>query len=572
MIVALPRISLARVTRRFFYLLLLSGTLLPGLSAPATSSAHRSVRKTAAVASSTTVWYRGNTHTHTTNSDGDGSPFDVASRYKDLGYNFVFITDHNKFTDVNTINGQIGVPGQFAVLGGEEVTDSFNGKAVHTIGLDNSTAVQPQQGGSVLETINNDFAAVRQSGGLPYIAHPNYGFALTADDLRNMSGSSLFEIYNAHPSVNNVGDATHPSVEAMWDDVLSGGRLLYGVAADDEHNLNKVGGAMPGRAWIMVRAASLSAGAITQALERGDFYASTGVTLRDYQVSATSVSITVDEASSGPTTIDFIGRNGRLLQRSADSQATYQFTGEEMYVRAKITNADGLAAWTQPIYTASLSPTNAILNGASFGNEPAVVKTVAPGSIATATGFGLAGAGVQSERLPDGTFPTSLAGTSVTVNGRPAPVYFASLTQVNFQVPEETEVGTADVVVTNADGRQMLSQVCVVNASPGLFTVDGTGRGDAFYVDVATLLSSLFMPDDGARRLHLYATGVRGATQVQAFLNGQAVTVEAVKPCRGLPGLDQVNVAIPPGVFTSGAATLLIRADGVESNAVTLRL
>src|ERR1700742_3264754 len=111
MIVALPRISLARVTRRFFYLLLLCGTLLPGLPAPAASSAHRSVKKSAAVASSTTVWYRGNTHTHTTNSDGDSSPFDVASRYKALGYNFVFITDHNKFTDVNTINGQLGVPG-----------------------------------------------------------------------------------------------------------------------------------------------------------------------------------------------------------------------------------------------------------------------------------------------------------------------------------------------------------------------------------------------------------------------------------------------------------------------------
>ncbi|HZT58759.1 MAG TPA: CehA/McbA family metallohydrolase [Pyrinomonadaceae bacterium] len=571
MIAALPPCPLARVARRFFHLLALCGALLSGLAAPAGSSAHRSVRR-AAGASSTNVWYRGNTHSHTTNSDGDGSPFDVASRYKALGYNFVFITDHNKFTDISTINSQLAVPGQFAVLGGEEVTDSFSGKPVHTIGLNNTTAVQPQQGASVLETMNNDFAAVRQAGGLPYIAHPNYGFALTADDLRKMSGSSLFEIYNAHPVVNNVGDATHPSVEAMWDDVLSSGRLLYGVAADDEHNLNKVGGALPGRAWVMVRAASLSAGAITQAMERGDFYASTGVTLQDYQVSATSVTVTVDAASSGPVTIDFIGRNGQLLARSNDSQATYQFTGGEMYVRAKITNDAGLAAWTQPIYTASLSPSNAILNGASFGNEPAVVKTVAPGSIASVNGFGLAGAAVQSQRQADGTFPTSLGGTSVSVNGRPAQIFFASLTQVNFEVPDETEVGTADVVVTNADGRQMRSQVFVANASPGIFTVDGTGRGDAFFVDVATLLSSLMLPDDGARRLHLYGTGVDSATQVQAFVNGQAVAVEAVRPCRRLPGLDQINIAIPPGVLTSGAATLLIRADGVDSNTVTLRL
>ena len=56
------------------------------------------------------------------------------------------------------------------------------------------------------------------------------------------------------------------------------------------------------------------------------------------------------------------------------------------------------------------------------------------------------------------------------------------------------------------------------------------------------------------------------------LVNGQAVTVEAVKPCHGLPGLDQINIAIPPSVFVSGAATLLIRADGVDSNTATLRL
>jgi uncharacterized protein (TIGR03437 family) len=567
-----PSCSPTKLARGLVYALVLFIALLCVTPASLSSSAYKPAGHLAG-ASSTPVWYRGNTHAHTTNSDGDSSPASVASRYRDLGYNFLFITDHNKLTDVEDLNAELGVAGQFLVIRGEELTDSFNGKPVHINGLNNSSAVLPQQGVDVLSTIENDTAAIRRAGGLPYIAHPNFGFAITADDLKRVTGSALFEVYNAHPVVNNVGDATHPSVEAMWDEALSSGKLLYGLAADDEHNLFKAGGALPGQAWVMVRAASLDAGAITQALERGDFYASTGVTLQDYQLSATGITITVDEALSGQTTIDFIGKNGRLLRRSTNSPAVYNFTGDEMYVRAKITAGGGKAAWTQPVYTARLSPTDAILNGASLGNEPGTGRVIAPDSIAVATGLGLAAGTQQTQRQPGGAFPTSVAGTTVTINGRLAPIYYASSTQVNFYVPAETETGTADVVVANADGVRMRSQIRVAGAAPGVFTVDGTGRGNAFFVETNTLFCSFFMPDDGARRLHLYATGVRGAAQLQITLNGLPVTVEAVKACRGLQGLDQINIAIPPNTLPiGGVGTLIISADGSSSNPTTLRL
>src|SRR5258708_958894 len=75
---------------------------------PAKQQAIRRPVKTA-----TPQWYRGNTHTHTNNSDGDSSPHDVAERYKSLGYNFVVITDHNKLTDVDSLNAELGSPGEF---------------------------------------------------------------------------------------------------------------------------------------------------------------------------------------------------------------------------------------------------------------------------------------------------------------------------------------------------------------------------------------------------------------------------------------------------------------------------
>ena len=67
-------------------------------------------------------WYRGNTHTHTINSDGDTSPDGVARWYREHDYNFLFITDHEFITDVGPLNALFGAEGRFLVLPGQEVT------------------------------------------------------------------------------------------------------------------------------------------------------------------------------------------------------------------------------------------------------------------------------------------------------------------------------------------------------------------------------------------------------------------------------------------------------------------
>src|SRR5450432_515060 len=109
----------AKFARRFLFIVLISL-----LAAFLVSSERRPLTHVAAV-SATSVWYRGNTHTHTNNSfDGESSPLAVASTYKELGYNFLFITDHNKLTSVDSVNAELAVPGQFLVIRGEEVTDS----------------------------------------------------------------------------------------------------------------------------------------------------------------------------------------------------------------------------------------------------------------------------------------------------------------------------------------------------------------------------------------------------------------------------------------------------------------
>ena len=205
-----PRLASARSFRQQIAIVaLLAGVALVA-SAFAVSAEHKPVPTAPRLAAP--QWYRGNTHTHTNQSDGDSSPADVAARYKSLGYNFVVITDHNRLTDVDSLNEEIGAPGAFLVMKGEEVTDSWNGKPVHLNAINSSSVVSPQHGADVLGTINNDLAAIRQAGGLAYVAHQ---LLLRALCQRSPNPSALlFEVYNAHPVVNNGGDATHPSVEA----------------------------------------------------------------------------------------------------------------------------------------------------------------------------------------------------------------------------------------------------------------------------------------------------------------------------------------------------------------------
>ena len=84
-------------------------------------------------------------------------------------------------------------------------------------------------------------------------------------------------------------------------------------------------------------------------MERGEFYSSTGVTLRDYRVDATSMTLDIRESAWSKYRVQFIGRGGRVLAERTESPATYEFRGEEGYVRARVIASNGLMAWTQPV-------------------------------------------------------------------------------------------------------------------------------------------------------------------------------------------------------------------------------
>jgi len=297
-------------------------------------------------------WYKGNTHTHTVNSDGDSTPNEVVRWYREHGYQFLVLTDHNFLTSVAGLQAVHGADEQFLVVRGEEITDRFGEKPLHINGLDVSDLVTPQGGNSVTEILQRDVDAIRKAGGVPHINHPNFRWAITPEELQRVRNNKLLEIYNGHPQVNNLGGGGVRGLEEAWDAILSAGTLLYGIAVDDAHTFKDPGNpnvAGPGRGWVMVRAPRLEARALLEAMERGDFYASTGVELSDYEATPTSIRVTVRPTAFSKYRIQFIGRGGRLLSEQTEPSATYAIKGDEGYVRARVVESNARMAWTQPV-------------------------------------------------------------------------------------------------------------------------------------------------------------------------------------------------------------------------------
>ncbi|MCE5272404.1 CehA/McbA family metallohydrolase [bacterium] len=307
----------------------------------------------------TAGWYRGSVHTHTVNSDGDSSPDAVAAWYKEHGYQFLVITDHNFVTDVRGLNALLGANEKFLVIPGEEVTDKFvtpEGKRlpVHMNAINLAKTLKPAGGSSVTEVLQRNDAMVNAAAGACIVNHPNYIWAFDYRQLLEVEGLRLFEVASQDPTVCNWGGGGRIGTEAIWDSLLSHGRRVFGVAGDDVHDFKSWGPDQinPGRGWVMVRADSLEAGALCAALNRGEFYFSNGVWLKEIRVDHGSLRVEIERPEEEPTeyTVTFIGQGGKVLATAYESPAVYRFSGGEGYVRAKVVDSNGRVAWTQPVW------------------------------------------------------------------------------------------------------------------------------------------------------------------------------------------------------------------------------
>jgi uncharacterized protein (TIGR03437 family) len=151
-----------------------------------------------------------------------------------------------------------------------------------------------------------------------------------------------------------------------------------------------------------------------------------------------------------------------------------------------------------------------VVNAASFASPGQPSSGIVPGSIASLFGQNLAPAPRQAQALP---LPRSLEGTSVTVNGIPAPLFYVSPNQINFQVPRGLDRfgGPVPVVVTTAAGPSAPVLADVAYAAIGIFTQESRGCGQGAVQNVAS---------DGSRTLNSPAQSASPSSFVSVYATG----------------------------------------------------
>ncbi len=219
--------------------------------------------------------------------------------------------------------------------------------------------------------------------------------------------------------------------------------------------------------------------------------------------------------------------------------------------------------------------------------------------IVAAFGANLATQTATVSELP---LPTDLIGVRVVVTdsrgvARPAPLFFVSPTQINYQIPPETADGVASVAIIYSHNTVAAGVAAITPVSPALFTADASGAGPPaatlLRVDPAGNLSyeavarfdpatNRFTPvpiNLGAEGeevfLLLYGTGVRGRSQLGAIrcsLGGVAAEVSYAGEATGFVGLDQLNVKLPRALTGRGDVEVVLQVDGVAANAVRVNI
>lgn len=294
-------------------------------------------------------WAKGNLHTHTTRSDGDLAPEHVAEWYSAHGYDFLVLSDHDHLTVLEApASEQRKWP---LLVRGQEVTS--RSVSVHVNGYGLGREVEALEGhDDAVKTLQTNIDRIRAAGGLASVNHPNFRWALTDQDLRVVTGYTFVEIFNGHHQSNNEGGGGRASTVQIWDRLLSAGKRVWGVAVDDAHDFTGEFGperSNPGRGWVQVRSPRLTEAAVLEAMDQGDFYASTGVRLPELRATPDEIVLEIDPELDARYTTVFTCQNGGEVHAVDGLTARYRPSRLDRYVRATVYSSRGTRAWTQPV-------------------------------------------------------------------------------------------------------------------------------------------------------------------------------------------------------------------------------
>lgn len=289
---------------------------------------------------------KGNLHTHTTRSDGLGTPEEVIRKYMAHGYDFLALTDHRRYNYLNFLP-----EGEITILPGMEMDRNIEGPGIHCFHAvclgplkeDGNGFDQDQVFERGVVKNQEEFQPVlnmiHQNNNITLYCHPQWS-STPAREFERLQGNFAMEIWNSGCAMENDSDTN----AAYWDELLVQGKRIFGAAVDDGHPMEHhcLG-------WVMVNSQN-SVGAILKALSQGAFYSSCGPVIRDFYVED---GMAVAETSPCQRILFTYGQAPNRMfcaSQGLISKAEFKFPPYYRYLRAVAVDDQGRRAWSNPIF------------------------------------------------------------------------------------------------------------------------------------------------------------------------------------------------------------------------------
>lgn len=324
-------------------------------------------------------YYKANLHCHTRASDGRATPETVKEEYKKRGYSVVAFTDHEHLFNYAHLSDE-----DFVAINGYEL--SITGPKVDTYGpLPSSRqihiniyskdpacdvtpfyseskdwykfedmhhlvkATEPFERGFAPEKVNALVARAHELGFLVSLNHPNWSL-ITAEDYLGYEGFDFIEVHNT-----GCIKSGHHTDEAAYNDLMKAAKRIFAIATDDNHNAFGFEGIKTDSfgGWVMIAAEKLGYSEIMNALEAGDFYASTGPEIHSITLDDSGEEGVVRIKCSPAKAIYLITqgrRNARALPEDGEeliTEAAIKLYPQDCRFRIRIEDGKGGCAWSQ---------------------------------------------------------------------------------------------------------------------------------------------------------------------------------------------------------------------------------
>jgi len=222
--------------------------------------------------------------------------------------------------------------------------------------------------------------------------------------------------------------------------------------------------------------------------------------------------------------------------------------GMHRIVFTEVDPAGGSATASSILEVDSGTPVVARVVNSASRSEAAVCS---PGAIASLEGRWLAEGPAASD--PTG-HSTELSGTVVRINGMAVPILSVSTSRVDFLCPVAMPGSTLEIALQTSTGIARPIQTVSRETTPGIFSLDGSGRGQGIIMHsgTATMVmtpnyqysSRAALPDEPVT---VYATGIREAQEVSVVAGGVEATPRSVVASPDLAGMYQIFVRLPSG-------------------------